>query len=41
MAKIQLEDEVKRVGKERRRVKRQLQKLGQVYLEDDLMEYDD
>ena len=41
LAKIHLEDEVSRVGREKRKVERQLQKLGQVYLDDDLMEYDE
>ena len=36
-----LDEEIKRVGKERKKVERQLQKLGQVYLDDDLMEYDE
>lgn len=41
LAKIHLEDEVSRVGREKRKVEKQLQKLGQVYLDDDLMEYDE
>ena len=41
LAKIQLADEVKRVNKERQKVERKLKKLGQVYLDNDLMEYEE
>jgi hypothetical protein len=41
LAKVQLADEVKRVNREREKVEKKLKKLGQVYLNDDLMEYDD
>jgi len=41
LAKIHLEEEVKRVGRDRKKVEKQLLKLGQVYLDDDLMEYDE
>ena len=41
LAKIQLADEVRRVNKERQKVERKLKKLGQVYLENDLTEYEE
>ena len=41
LAKIHLADEVKRVNKERQKVERKLKKLGQVYLDNDLMEYEE
>ena len=41
LAKVQLADEVKRVNREREKVGKRLRKLGEVYLNDDLMEYDD
>jgi hypothetical protein len=41
LAKVQLADEVERVARERKKVENKLRKLGQVYLNDDLMEYED
>jgi len=41
LAKIQLADEVRRVEEERKQVERKLRKLGQVYLNDDRMEYEE
>ena len=41
LAKIHLADEVKRVNRERQKVERKLKKLGQVYLDNDLMEYEE
>lgn len=41
LAKVQLADEVKRVEREREKVERKLRKLGQVYLNDDLMDYEE
>ena len=38
---MQLVDEVERVNREREKVEKKLRKLGQVYLSDDLMEYED
>ena len=41
LTKIQLADEVKRVNRERKRVETRLKKLGQVYVDDDNMDYED
>ena len=41
LARVQLADEVERVNRDREKVEKKLSKLGQVYLNDDLMEFDD
>ena len=41
LTRNQLADEVKRVNKERKKLETRLKKLGQVYLDEDNMDYDE